>query len=145
MLHPQLPASSLVPGGTLAETLETVPLPDGGVDAYIVQEKFRAQFCADVAEETAALMAVTQRPITEAALSEPSGDDPLWKRVPSWFIFGDQDRNIPVGAHRIMAERASAKSTLEIPGASHVVGVSHPEETAEMILEAAHPRSTAEV
>jgi pimeloyl-ACP methyl ester carboxylesterase len=137
-------ASSLVPGSTLAETLETVPLPDGGVEAYIARERFRAQFCADVPEEEAALMAVTQRPITEAALSEPSGNDPLWKRIPSWFIFGDQDRNIPVGAHRIMAERASAKSTLEIPGASHVVGVSHPTETAEMILAAARSRGTVE-
>jgi pimeloyl-ACP methyl ester carboxylesterase len=137
-------ASSLVPGSTLAEALETVPLPDGGVDAYIARERFRAQFCADVPEEQAALMAVTQRPATEAALSEPSGDDPLWKRVPSWFIFGDQDRNIPVGAHRIMAERASAKRTLEIPGASHVVGVSHPTETAEVILEAARSRGTVE-
>jgi pimeloyl-ACP methyl ester carboxylesterase len=137
-------ASSLVPGSTLGETLETVPLPDGGVDVYIAHERFRAQFCADVPEEEAALMAVTQRPITQAALSESSGDDPLWKQIPSWFIFGDQDRNIPVGAHRIMAERASAKSTLEIPGASHVVGVSHPTETAEMILEAARSGGTVE-
>jgi hypothetical protein len=44
-----------------------------------------------------------------------------------------------------MAERASAKRTVEIAGASHVVGVSHAEETARMILEAARPRSTAEV
>jgi pimeloyl-ACP methyl ester carboxylesterase len=135
-------ASSLVPGATLAETIETVPLPDGGVDQYIAQDKFRAQFCADVSEETATLMAVTQRPITEAALSEPSTNDPLWKQVPSWFIFGDQDRNIPVGAHRIMAERARAKSTQEIPGGSHAVGVSHAEETAEMILQAARSFST---
>jgi pimeloyl-ACP methyl ester carboxylesterase len=137
-------ASSLVPGSTLAETLETVPLPDGGVDIYIAPERFRAQFCADVSEAEAALMAVTQRPVTEAALSESSGEDPLWKQIPSWFIFGDQDRNIPVGAHRIMAERAGAKSTLEIPGASHVVGVSHPTETAEIILEAARSRGTME-
>jgi pimeloyl-ACP methyl ester carboxylesterase len=95
-----------------------------------------------VPDETATLMAVTQRPITQAALSEPSRNDPLWKQVPSWFIFGDQDRNIPVGAHRIMAERANAKRTLEIPGASHAVGVSHAEETAEMIVEAARPLST---
>jgi pimeloyl-ACP methyl ester carboxylesterase len=135
-------ASSLVPGATLAETIETVPLPDGGVDQYIAQDKFRAQFCADVPDETATLMAVTQRPITQAALSEPSANDPLWKQVPSWFIFGDQDRNIPVGAHRIMAERANAKRTLEIPGASHAVGVSHAEETAEMIVEAARSLST---
>jgi pimeloyl-ACP methyl ester carboxylesterase len=138
-------ASTLAPGSTLAEALKTVPLPDGGVDAYIAKEKFHAQFCADVPEEEAALMEVTQRPVTQAALFEPSGDDPLWKQVPSWFIFGDQDLNIPVGAHRIMAERASAKSTLEIPGASHVVGVSHPAETAEMMLEAARSPSTAEV
>ena len=50
---------------------------------------------------------------------------------------GDQDRNIPVEAHRIMAERASLKRTIEIAGASHVVGVSHPSETADLILEAA--------
>jgi len=135
-------ASSLVPGATLAETIETVPLPDGGVDQYIAQDRFRAQFCADVPDETATLMAVTQRPITQAALSEPSTNDPLWKEVPSWFIFGDQDRNIPVGAHRIMAERANAKRTLEIPGASHAVGVSHAEETAEMIVEAARSLNT---
>lgn len=66
-------ASSVVPGGTLAETLETVPLPGGGVDAYIAQEKFRAQFCADVPQEDAALMAVTQRPITEARCLSPPG------------------------------------------------------------------------
>ena len=57
--------------------------------------------------------------------------------MPSWFIFGDQDRNIPAGAHRIMAERANSKRTVEIAGASHVVGTSHPAETAELIAEAA--------
>lgn len=82
-------------------------------------------------------MAVTQRPVTAAALSEPSGRDPLWEHGPSWFVFGDQDLNIPVGAHRIMAERAGAKRSLESPGASRAVGVSHPRETAEMIVEAA--------
>ena len=61
----------------------------------------------------------------------------MWRSVPSWFIFGDQDRNIPLGAQRIMAERASAKRVVEIAGASHVVGVSHPIETTDLILEAA--------
>ena len=36
-----------------------------------------------------------------------------------------------------MADRANAKRTIEIAGASHVVGVSHPSETADLILEAA--------
>jgi pimeloyl-ACP methyl ester carboxylesterase len=133
-------AASLVPGGTLAETLETVPLPGGGVDTYIAKERYHQQFCSDLREERAAILAVTQRPITEAALNEPSGDAPLWRVAPSWFLFGDQDRNIPAGAHRIMAERANAKRTVEIAGASHVAGMSHPAEAAEVILEAAHSR-----
>lgn len=134
-------ASSLVPGGTLAETLEPVSLADGGVDLYIAQGKYHQQFCADLPEQVARLLAVTQRPIAEAALSERSGGDPLWRHVPSWFIFGDQDRNIPVAAQRIMAERAEARRAVEVAGASHVVGVSHPSETAELILEAARSRS----
>jgi pimeloyl-ACP methyl ester carboxylesterase len=81
---------------------------------------------------------VTQRPVTEAALFEPSGDSPLWRSVPSWFLFGELDRNIPVGAHRIMAERAGARRTVEIAGASHVVGMSHPVEAVQIILEAAN-------
>jgi pimeloyl-ACP methyl ester carboxylesterase len=36
-----------------------------------------------------------------------------------------------------MAERAGARRTVEIPGASHAITVSHPKETAELILQAA--------
>jgi pimeloyl-ACP methyl ester carboxylesterase len=136
-------ASALAPGSTLAETLERVPLADGGVDTYIAQDRFHHQFAADLPSQQSAVMAVTQRPITEAALSEPAGDHPLWRSVPSWFIFGELDHNIPVGAHRIMSERAGAKRTLEIAGASHVVGVSHPEKTAQLVVEAAHAASVS--
>ncbi|GAA1998400.1 alpha/beta fold hydrolase [Microbacterium ulmi] len=129
-------AAGLVPGGTLGETLERVPLTSGGADLYIAQDKYHVQFCADLPAEEAALLAVTQRPVTESALGEPSGATPLWTSVPSWFIFGDQDKNIPVGAHRIMAERAEAREVVEVEGASHVVGNSHPSETAEVILRA---------
>jgi pimeloyl-ACP methyl ester carboxylesterase len=130
-------ASALAPGGTLGPTLLRVPLSDGGVDTYIDPAKYHPQFADDLPEEQAALMAVTQRPVAEAALFEPSGDAPLWHTVPSWFIFGELDRNIPAGAHRIMAERAGSRRTVEIAGASHVVGMSHPAETVEIILEAA--------
>ena len=129
-------ASSLAPGSTLAETLQRVQLADGATDTYIAQDKFHHQFAADLPDQQSTLMAITQRPITEAALFEPSGDHPLWRSVPSWFIFGELDHNIPAGAHRIMAERADAKCTVEVPGASHVVGVSHAAETAQLILEA---------
>lgn len=77
-------------------------------------------------------MAVTQRPIVESALGEPSGENPSWKTIPSWLIYGDEDRNIPAGSHAFMASRAEARSTVVIPGASHVVGMSHPARAAEL-------------
>ena len=130
-------ASALAPGSTLAETLVPVPLAGGGADTYIAAGKYHHQFAADLPAEQARLMAITQRPVTDRALAEPSGDHPLWRTVPSWFLFGELDHNIPAGAHRQMAARAGARSTTEIAGASHVVGISHPAETARLILEAA--------
>jgi pimeloyl-ACP methyl ester carboxylesterase len=137
-------AAALAPGSTLAETLLTVPLADGSADTYIVQDKYHDQFAADLPAEQAALMSVSQRPVTAAALAEPSGDNPLWRSVPTWFLFGELDRNIPAGAHRVMAQRAGARRSVEIPGASHVVGISHPQETQQIILEAAQARKLAD-
>jgi pimeloyl-ACP methyl ester carboxylesterase len=88
-------------------------------------------------------MATTQRPATQEALTEPSGDRPLWKELPSWFLIGEQDHVIPAELHRYMAERAGAHRTLEIPGASHAITVSHPGATAKLILEAAALRVPA--
>ncbi|MEX5719110.1 alpha/beta fold hydrolase [Geodermatophilus maliterrae] len=138
-------ASSLAPGGTLGPTLTRVPLGDGGVDTYIDPARYHHQFAEDLPEAQTTRMAVTQRPVTEAALFEPSGDPPLWRTVPSWFVFGELDRNIPAGAHRIMAERAGSRRTVEIAGASHVVGMSHPAETVQMVLEATDASASAAV
>jgi pimeloyl-ACP methyl ester carboxylesterase len=125
------------PGSTLGPTLAPpVPLPDGGKDLYIQQDKFRAQFAADVPQDQTKLMAVTQRPVTEAALNETS-DDPAWKTIPSWFIFGQLDKNIPPAVQLFMAKRAGAKTTVQVPGASHVVMISHPDAVAKLIDTAA--------
>ena len=125
------------PGSTLGDAVRPVPLHDGTTDLYIVTERFHAQFCADVPAPEAARMAATQRPVTQEALTEPSGGRPLWRELPSWFVIGEQDRNIPAALQRFLAERAGARRTIEIPGASHAVAVSHPQETAEVILQAA--------
>ena len=123
------------PGATLGETLWTVPLADGSNDLYIRQEKYHRQFAKDVPAEETALMAVGQRPLRDVAVNEASGP-PAWRSIPSWFVFGELDKNIPVAAHRFMAERAGAREVVEIEGASHAVGVSHPEEVADIILRA---------
>lgn len=125
------------PGSTLGPTLAPpVALPDGGKDLYIVQDKFPAQFAADVPLAEARLMAATQRPVTEAALNEKSGDA-AWKTIPSYFIYGTADKNIPPQAIAFMAKRARAKDVVVVKGASHVVMVSHPEAVAHLIEEAA--------
>jgi pimeloyl-ACP methyl ester carboxylesterase len=133
-------ASGLVgkfPGSTLGPTLAPpVILPDGGKDLYILQEKFHAQFAADLPANEAKLMAVTQRPIPEAAFNEPAGA-PAWKSIPSWFLYGSLDKNVPPAVHAFMAERAGAKETVEIKGSSHVVMMSHPDALVKMIDEAA--------
>ena len=58
-------------------------------------------------------------------------------------MFGELDRNIPAELEHFMAKRAQAHRTVEIPGASHAVPVSHPGATAHMILEAASLHVTA--
>jgi pimeloyl-ACP methyl ester carboxylesterase len=124
-------------GSTLGDALAPVPRSDGKTDLYIRQELFHDQFAADVPADVTARMAATQRPVTQEALTEPSGDEPLWKTVPSWFLLGEEDRNIPKAVVHHMAKRAGARRTTEIPGASHAVPVAHPQATARLILHAA--------
>jgi pimeloyl-ACP methyl ester carboxylesterase len=125
------------PGSTLGPTLAPpTTLPDGGKDLYIQQDKFPVQFAADVPKPEAKLMAATQRPVTESALHEAAGQA-AWKTIPSWFIFGSLDRNITEAAHKFMAQRANAKATVDVKGASHVVMVSHPDAVTALIEKAA--------
>jgi pimeloyl-ACP methyl ester carboxylesterase len=129
--------SARYPGSTLGAALAPpVALPGGGRDLYIRQDRFWRQFAADVPQARAKVMAVAQRPVTEAALNEGSGA-PAWKTIPSWFIFGERDKNIPAAVHSFMAKRAGAKKTVEVKGASHVVMISHPEAVAKIIDAAA--------
>jgi pimeloyl-ACP methyl ester carboxylesterase len=130
--------SAVFPGSTLGDALQAVSRSDGTTtDLLIVRERFHEQFAADVPAPRAARMAATQRPVTQEALVEPSGERSLWQQLPSWFVFGEEDRNIPKAVQHYMAERARAHRTIEIPGASHAVAVAHPSTTAGLILEAA--------
>jgi pimeloyl-ACP methyl ester carboxylesterase len=128
------------PGSTLAPTLAPpVKLTGGGNDLYILQARFHDQFAADVPVAEARLMAAGQRPIAEAALGEAS-TAPAWKHIPSWFIYGDKDRNIPPVALKFMADRAQSRGTVVVKGASHVVMVSNALAVAGLIERAAAAR-----
>lgn len=129
--------SGKFPGSTLGDALaQPVATPEGSKDLYIQPAKFHQQFAADVPAKAANLMAITQRPIAEAALTQAAGE-PAWKTVPSWAIYGTADKNIPAEAMGFMAKRAGAKEVVEVKGASHVVMVSHPDLVSKLIVDAA--------
>jgi pimeloyl-ACP methyl ester carboxylesterase len=129
--------STKFPGSTLGEALAAYPVSTGGNELAIRPDVFHHQFAADVPPAEAAVMAATQRPVTELALTTglPTGT-PAWQTIPSWFVFSDQDLNIPVALHRFMADRAGAKGVREVAGASHALSVSQPEVVTAAILEA---------
>ncbi|NIJ21641.1 pimeloyl-ACP methyl ester carboxylesterase [Sphingomonas naasensis] len=131
-----LTLSGKFPGSTLGDALTPVALADGEEDLYIRPDKFHAQFAADVPAAQAAEMAITQRPITHSALAEPSGRA-AWKLLPSYVIYGSADRNIPAAVMKFMAERAHARKTVVIEGASHALMLSHPGKVVALIEDAA--------
>ena len=131
--------SAKFPGSTLGEALNAYPVSSGGNELAIKPEAFHHQFIADVPAGQAAVLAATQRPVTQAALTdELVTGTPAWRSIPSWFVFGDEDLNIPVALHRFMAERAAAKGVREIAGASHAISVSQPAPVAASIFDAVH-------
>ncbi len=44
--------------------------------------------------------------------NEAAPASPAWKTVPSWFVYGKADKNIPAEASAFMAKRAKAKKTV---------------------------------
>jgi pimeloyl-ACP methyl ester carboxylesterase len=111
------------------------PTADGGqaTEFYIDPAKARAAFAGDLSDQQAALIAATQRPVSELAFSETNGP-PAWKHLPSWAVVATGDKAAGTDVVRSMAERAGAKIT-EVEG-SHVIMVSQPRAVTEVILEA---------
>jgi pimeloyl-ACP methyl ester carboxylesterase len=111
------------------------PTADGGTatEFAIDPAKAREAFAGDLSDEQAALIAAVQRPVAEAAFSEPNGP-PAWKHLPSWAVVATGDRAAGTDVVRSMAERAGANVT-EVDG-SHVIMISQPDVVANVIMEA---------
>ena len=113
----------------------TYPGREGGsaTEFYIDPAKARDAFAGDLSEEQAALIAATQRPVSELAFSEPNGPA-AWKHMPSWAVVATGDKAAGTDVVRSMAERAGATIT-EIEG-SHVIMISQPATVTEVIMSA---------
>lgn len=107
---------------------------NSAVELVVDPARMHEVFAADLAADTAALLAATQRPQAAAAFDERSGP-PLWRSVKSWAVVATSDKAAGTDIVRQMAQRAGAKIT-EVDS-SHVVMVSHPDVVAEVIVDAA--------
>jgi pimeloyl-ACP methyl ester carboxylesterase len=96
--------------------------------------KFADSFAADVEPELAQFMADAQVPWGVEAL-QGAVTAPAWRTKPSWYLVATEDRMIPPGAQRAMAQRAGA--TVAEVAASHALYVSRPQEVARLVGTAA--------
>ena len=104
-----------------------------GVELYVDPAQFPEIFAADLPADDAAVLAVSQRPVSAASFGEPMG--PVgWKSLPSWAAISPHDLAIGPAGERLMAERSGAQ-TVEIDG-SHLFMISQAQAVADLILTA---------
>ena len=94
---------------------------------------FHEAFVQDANATEAETLAVVQKPAHQSLFTEPSGP-PAWKQLPTWFEVSENDRIIPPDVQRQFAKRMNA-TTISL-NSSHASLVSHPDESAELILNA---------
>src|ERR671916_3326411 len=106
---------------------------DSGGFAYLNPEAFHQAFAQDVNATEAETLAAVQKPAHQSLFTEPSGP-PAWKQLPTWFEVSEGDHIIPPDAERMFAQRMNA-TTISL-NSSHASPVSHPDEIAQLILNA---------
>jgi pimeloyl-ACP methyl ester carboxylesterase len=107
--------------------------------AYINPAMFHDRFAQDVDPTEAYIMAVAQKPFNASTFAEKSGP-PAWKQLPTWYQISTSDLMIPPDAQQKFAKQMNA-TTISI-NASHASYVSHPDEIAKLILDAAKGKTT---
>lgn len=122
-----------------AQTLPAAPEngilpPDENGVIYYDKAKFHGGFCADLPKAQADFMYASHGMFYLKAL-EGKITKAAWQSKPAYGIVATQDKSINPDIQRNMYRRSGTK-TFEIKG-SHVVFLSHPEEVAKIILQAA--------
>ena len=126
-------------GQSLGNFFDPAKLPkgfliiDNGGDAYLNPKLFPQSFAQDVDPTQANVMVATQKPFSQSILAEKSGP-PAWKQLPTWYQLSENDRMIPPAAQHMFARQMNA-TTISLPS-SHASLVSHPNEIAQLILNA---------
>ncbi|PZE86997.1 alpha/beta fold hydrolase [Curtobacterium sp. MCBD17_032] len=126
------------PDSDLAANLVYAPYPvDGaepGTDVSVAVDAFPAVFAGGLDQERAAVLAVSQRPLSAVAFGEPASAA-AWKTKPSWGIVAGADHTINSDVERFGYQRAGCRKVIEIDG-PHLLMQTHPAEVAAFITDA---------
>ncbi|MBY5687475.1 alpha/beta hydrolase [Rhizobium leguminosarum] len=122
----------------LAKTFPTPPASAGivfdGDEGRLSEEAFLRNFAGDLPEAKAKVLYAVQQPFQKALLTGKT-TQAAWRSKPSWYAVSTEDRTINPDLERFMAKRMGAKM-IEVK-ASHLSLISHPDEIARLILDAA--------
>jgi pimeloyl-ACP methyl ester carboxylesterase len=122
----------------LAKTYPTPPASAGivfdGDEGRLSEEAFLRDFAGDLPVAKAKALYAVQEPFHKALLTGKTSNA-AWRSKPSFYAVSTEDRTINPDLERFMAKRMGAR-TIEVK-ASHLALISHPEEIAGLILEAA--------
>jgi len=122
----------------LAKTFPTPPASAGLVwsdgRGKLGEEAFLRDFAGDLPREKARVLYAVQGPISDQLFNGKT-TQAAWRQKPSFYAVSTEDRTINPDLERFMAKRMNAK-TIELK-ASHLSLISHPDEIAGLIVEAA--------
>ncbi len=105
-----------------------------GDEGRLSEMAFLRDFAGDLPEAKARVLYAVQEPFQKALLAGKT-THAAWRSKPSYYAVSTDDRTINPDLERFMAKRMGAR-TIEVK-ASHLSLISHPDEIAQLILEAA--------
>ncbi len=108
-------------------------IADSGGFLYLNPLKFHDVFAQDVNLTQSNIMAAVQKPFNQSIFSEKSGH-PAWKQIHSWYQISENDHALPPALEHQFAKQINA-TTISITS-SHASLISHPNEVAQLILDA---------
>jgi pimeloyl-ACP methyl ester carboxylesterase len=122
----------------LAKTFPTPAATAGivfdGDEGRLTEAAFLRDFAGDLPEARARVLYAVQQPFHKALLTAKT-TQAAWRSKPSFYAVSTDDRTINPDLERFMAKRMGA-TTIEVK-ASHLSLISHPQEIADLILQAA--------
>jgi pimeloyl-ACP methyl ester carboxylesterase len=107
---------------------------DKGGFAYINPAIFHDFFVQDIDQAQAKILAVVQKPANISGIANEKSGPPAWKQLPTWYQVSENDHVIPPAVEHMFAKQMNA-TTISLPS-SHASPVSHPNEIAQLILNA---------